>query len=78
MAETLVSTKYQVVIPKVVRKKIRVKPGQRLDVSTSGDKIILSPKRKWPDYYFKALKDDWKGVDIDKYLEEERNSWGEE
>ena len=78
--QTLISTKYQVVIPKEIRKKITVKPGQRMNVNLSGEQIILSPvksKRKleWPEDYYEKLKNPWEGVDIDKYIEEERNSW---
>lgn len=78
--QTLVSTKYQVVIPKEIRKKISVKPGQKINVHVSGDQIIMSPARtdnklNWPQDYIKKLKNPWKGVDVDKYLEKERNSW---
>lgn len=75
MIQTSVSTKYQVVIPKVIRKRMKIKSGQKLIVSTSGDKIVLTPQKKWPEDYYKELGGVWKGVDVDKYLEEERNSW---
>lgn len=77
MIQTSVSTKYQVVIPRAVRKKIKIKPGQKLSVYTSGNNIILTPNMKWPEDYYKELGDVWKGIDIDAYLEEERNSWGD-
>ncbi len=78
--QTLVNVKYQVVIPKEVRKKIKVKPGQKMNVNMAGNQIILSPTKskkelKWPEDYYKKLGGIWKGVDIDKYMEEERNSW---
>jgi len=78
--QTLVSTKYQVVIPKEVRKKLQVKPGQKLNVSINGQQIVLSPTSakenwKWPEDYIKNLKDPWEGEDREKYLEEERSSW---
>ncbi|MBI2326872.1 AbrB/MazE/SpoVT family DNA-binding domain-containing protein [Candidatus Curtissbacteria bacterium] len=81
MIQTSVSTKYQVVIPKEIRKKIKVKPGQKLDIDTKGNQIILSPKPGkrawvWPDDYIKNLRGLWKNTkDIEKYLDEERNSW---
>lgn len=80
MIQTQVSTKYQVVIPKEVRKKIKIKPGQKMNVSVSGKQIILSPTGvkenwKWPEDYLKKLKNPWEGTDSEKYLEEERNSW---
>ena len=80
MNQTLVSTKYQVVIPKEVRKKIKLEPGQKLNVNVSGEQIILSPaqtskKLNWPEDYYEKLSGIWDGVDVDKYIEEERNSW---
>lgn len=76
--QTLVSTKYQVVIPKEVRKKIGLKPGQRMDVELANHTIVLTKtkaKWSWPDDYLKNLRDPWEGEDREKYLEEERNSW---
>ena len=78
MAQTSVSSKYQVVIPKEVRKKIKVKPGQKMDVEVVGHQIVYSPSKKklnWPRDYIEKYKNPWDGVDVDKYLEEERNSW---
>lgn len=78
--QTLVNVKYQVVIPKEVRKKIKIKPGQKMDVEVTANQIILSPSKakrqlNWPKDYIKKLQNPWEGVDVDKYLEEERNSW---
>lgn len=80
--QTLVNVKYQVVIPKEARKKINLKPGQKMDVEIMGEKVVLSkakrePKWEWPDDYIKNLGGLWKSsADIDKYLEEEDKSWG--
>lgn len=82
MEQTLVSTKYQIVIPKKVRKKLSVKPGQRMNIHTVGEQIILSKAHsgehknwQWPEDYIKNLKNPWEGEDPIKYLDEERNSW---
>lgn len=80
MIQTSVSTKYQVVIPKAIRKKIKVKPGQKMNVNIAGEQIILSPsktkkKLNWPHDYIKKLKNPWENEDPIKYLEKERNSW---
>ena len=78
--QTLVNVKYQVVIPKEARKKINLKPGQKMNVEVMGEKVVLSKIRKktewsWPGDYIKRLGGIWKDVDIDKYLDKERNSW---
>ncbi len=79
--QTSVNIKYQVVIPKEARKKIKIKPGQKMNVDVVGEKVILSIAKtkkelKWPEDYYKKLGGIWKGAeDIDKYLEEEDKSW---
>lgn len=79
--QTLVSTKYQVVIPKEARKQVGIKPGQRMNVDVSENRVILSPaklrkKWNWPEDYYKKLGGIWKSTeDIDKYLEEQDKSW---
>lgn len=80
MIQTSVSTKYQVVIPKEARRKLKIQPGQKLNVNVAGEQIILSPaptntKWNWPRDHIKKLGGIWKPEEIDKYLEEERNSW---
>ena len=80
MEQTLVSTKYQVVIPKAIRRKVKVKPGQKMNIDVAGEQIILSPARtakklNWPHDHIKLLAPDWKDVDPKKYIEAERNSW---
>lgn len=79
--QTSVNVKYQVVIPKEARRKINLKPGQKMDVEIVGEKVILSKAQtkkqlKWPEDYYKELRGLWKDTeDIDKYLEEEDKSW---
>lgn len=43
--ETKISTKGQVVLPRPVREKLGLRPGDALDVKTDGDSIILRPRR---------------------------------
>lgn len=78
--QTLVNVKYQVVIPKEARKKAGIKSGQKMNVDVVGEKVILSKAQtkkqlNWPHDYIEKLKNPWEGVDVDKYMEEERNSW---
>lgn len=43
MAQTVVSSKYQVVIPKAVRERVDLRPGQELAVVVRGSVISLVP-----------------------------------
>jgi AbrB family looped-hinge helix DNA binding protein len=45
MAQTRVSSKYQVVIPKEIRERHGLKPGQVFQVISKGDVITLVPDR---------------------------------
>lgn len=45
MATVTVSPKYQVVIPKDVRKRLGLSPGQKIQVVVYGDRIELIPVR---------------------------------
>ncbi len=60
MTYTSVSTKYQVVIPREIREKIAVKPGQKLIIYERGGIIHLVP-----DIPLKKLKGLHKGLSLD-------------
>ena len=45
MARTRVSPKYQVVIPKEIRKEVKIRPGQELQVVAKAGTITLIPDR---------------------------------
>jgi len=45
MAQTRVSAKYQIVIPKEVRERYGLKPGQGIEVISKDDAITLIPDR---------------------------------
>jgi AbrB family looped-hinge helix DNA binding protein len=45
MATTKISSKYQVVIPKVVRKKLHLKSGQKMTVVVKGGVVYLIPEK---------------------------------
>ena len=46
MEQVKVSSNFQVVIPKLVRESFGIRPGQRLQVVTYGDRIELVPLRE--------------------------------
>ena len=45
MSRVTVSPKYQIVIPKLIRERIRILPGQQLQVICFDDRIELVPVR---------------------------------
>lgn len=76
MSETTISPKYQVVIPKEVRRQLKIQEGQRWYVYSVGDSIVLSPRPE--SYTTKMLglgKDIWKGIDPLEYIRRERAGW---
>ena len=58
MPTSSISSKYQIVIPKAVREKLRLHPGQRLQVLEGKGVITLVPEVP-----LKSLKGFVKGVD---------------
>lgn len=45
MATTTISPKFQVVIPKEVRNKLHLKPGQKMTVVTKGGIVYFIPEK---------------------------------
>jgi AbrB family looped-hinge helix DNA binding protein len=58
MPSVTVSPKYQVVIPKKVRERMSIKPGQKLDMMVFNEMIVLVPYRP-----IEELRGILKGVD---------------
>ncbi|MBI3459552.1 AbrB/MazE/SpoVT family DNA-binding domain-containing protein [Candidatus Acetothermia bacterium] len=71
-----ISSKYQVVIPKAVRKALGLRPGDQLLVQLEDGKIVMRPR---PQSYTKHLrglhKNVWKGLEATEYVKRERESW---
>ena len=71
-----VSSKYQIAVPQIARKKLNIKQGDRLLVDVQDGVIVLIPQPKRSTEYLQGLHGDiWKGVDIQKYLNGERGAW---
>jgi AbrB family looped-hinge helix DNA binding protein len=60
-----VSPKYQVVIPRAVRKQMGVKPGQKLRVLAYGNQVIMIPVRP-----IQEARGSLKGMDTSNIREE--------
>ena len=71
-----VSAKYQVAVPQIARKKLNIKKGDRLLVDIQDGVIVLIPQPKRYTNYLAGLHGEiWKGVDVQKYLNREREAW---
>lgn len=66
MEETTVSSKYQVVIPKAIRERARIEPGQKLTVILKGN--VISLVRQVP---LEELRGFVSGIDTEGLREEE-------
>lgn len=67
MAAVTVSPKFQVVIPKEVRRRLGLSPGQRIQVVVYDDRIELIPVRP-----VKRMRGFLKGIDTRVPREEDR------
>lgn len=70
-----IGSKYQIVIPKEIRRELNIKPGQKLYIdATSDGKIYLKvPPANWSDENFGALRKYWKGINMIEEVEKIRN-----
>lgn len=66
MQTVTISPKYQIAIPKQIREKHHIKPGERLILMSIGDRIEMVPERKIED-----LKGVLAGMDTDPGREKE-------
>lgn len=67
MAAVTVSPKFQVVIPKEVREKLGLSPGQRIQIVVYGDRIELIPVKP-----VKRMRGFLKGIDTRVPREKDR------
>jgi antitoxin PrlF len=74
MAHAKLSSKSQVVIPANIRRKLRVYPGDTLEMDIRDDSVMI---RKAPASYLKELESCasalWRGYE--KELQRERDEW---
>jgi AbrB family looped-hinge helix DNA binding protein len=67
METVAISPKFQVVIPKAVRQKLGLLPGQRMQVNLRGDKVELQVEKT-----LQSLKGRWPGLDTKVVREADR------
>jgi AbrB family looped-hinge helix DNA binding protein len=67
MTTVTLSTKYQVVVPKEVRRRLNLRPGKKYQVFAYGDRIEFIPVRKVQD-----MRGVLKGIDTHIEREQDR------
>ncbi|MEX2471845.1 MAG: AbrB/MazE/SpoVT family DNA-binding domain-containing protein [Gemmatimonadota bacterium] len=67
MSTVTISSKYQVVIPKAVRERLKIKPGQKVEAFAIGGRIELVPVRP-----ISEMRGFLKGMDPDFEREPDR------
>lgn len=78
MQVVTIGSKYQVVIPKEVRKRVKnLKPGNKLKVYSTDEEtiIIRATNKSWVEENYGSLKKYWTKIDPIKELEDMRNEW---
>lgn len=71
-----VSGKYQIVIPKEIRKKFNLKSGDYLITQVDNEKIVLYPRPSSFTKYAQGLgKEVWQDTEATNYVKKERASW---
>ena len=78
MQQVTVGTKYQIVIPKEVRKLVNgFKPGRMVSVKQIDENTvtITTSPASWVEKNKGLMTESWKGIDMGKELEKIRNEW---
>lgn len=74
MKTVTLSEKYQVVIPKEVRKGLKLKPGQKLRISRTKSGDITIKTNSALDELYGSVKGAW-GDDPAEYIRKQRDEW---
>lgn len=62
--DVILEERGRILIPKVLREKLRMKPGQRLHIESKGDEIVIKPASD-VDRFFRELRGCVKGSKVD-------------
>lgn len=76
MGTVKVSRKNQIAVPSEVRRKLGIRPGDRLQVEVEEGKMVLRPEADdWVDRLASIAPEIWEGVDAQEYVNELRGEW---
>lgn len=71
-----VSGRYQIVIPKRVRERLGLQPGDYLLLSVEGDKVVMRLRpRSYAEHLRGLHKEVWQDVEAEDYVRQERETW---
>lgn len=71
-----VGPKFQVVIPRSIRRKVPLVPRKEVLVEEVNGAIIILPEPKsFTEFMFGLGKDAWEGIDPRSYVKKERANW---
>lgn len=76
LVSTKLSSKNQVVVPALARKRLGIKAGDRLVWKVKKDKVEVVPRElSWTDYTAGLGKKAWQGSDPAEYINKLRDEW---
>jgi len=78
MQQVTVGTKYQIVIPKEVRKKVKgLRPGSKVSVNKLDENTIAikTKPQDWVERTRGMMTEAWKNIDTTAELEKMRDEW---
>ncbi len=75
MTTAKLGERYQIVVPKDVRKALNLKPGDRLDVRVEEGKVVMTPQLNYTARLFGKHRHLWQDTDAIAYIRGERASW---
>lgn len=76
MTSVKVSRKNQIAVPAAARRRLGIRPGDRLEVEVSDTGIVLRPRVVSVVDELRDLAPElWRGIDADRYLRELRDEW---
>lgn len=74
MENSIVSNKYQIVIPKKLRQQLGIKPGQKLHIERLGSDSLKVTTKSALDKYVGSVQGVW-GDDPAKTIRKQRDEW---
>lgn len=73
-----VSSKHQIAVPAVVRKRLHIEGGDHLLVEVRDDHIVLVPEPRDYARHLRGLhREVWHGIEPQQFVDEEREAWRE-